>query len=160
MPSHINRPIDHMFRAGQISGKEWKKLSGKTQGWGSSHKMKSKMATFEHKTRDEAGVHQTGHPIGDRRHIDGPDQGDSAAGFPRPSRGGFVQGGGAEVTNRELDAPSRQQPMFPKQGSGRAPAASHKGPPLRHQRPATTNQRTRSFTHGDEPHRRARPQRV
>lgn len=165
MATSLNRPVDHRFRSGLISNKEWKRLSMKQPGKGA--KTHGRMADFDSKTKDDGqarrkvSVATTG-----RAHIDGPDQGDSARGaFSRPTKGGYVQGGGgrrsggddAELHAGEIDQRSRQKPDFPRQGSGRKPqrAFTGQGPGLSH--PSSTKG---DRNYGDPPRRPKAPSRL
>jgi hypothetical protein len=113
------RPVDGMFRAGQISSKEWARLSMTANGKGG--KTKGKMAPFEQKTKDEGTVGQNRSVAGTgSRHINGPKQGmgTAAKGAGSPSRAGGVHGNNSSTTSRAIN--EKQKPNFPGQGPGRA----------------------------------------
>src|ERR1700733_8335476 len=116
---------------GSISSKNWAKLSMNANGKGG--KMKSKMAKFDAKGKDEGTAHQNRSVSGTKRgHIDGPNQGMGTArhGAGPPSRAGGVHGNAGKIGH--LD--THQKPSFPRQGAG----SSRKT--LSHQQPATTNE--------------------
>jgi hypothetical protein len=126
------RPVDGMFRAGQISSKEWARLSMTANGKGG--KTKGKMANFEAKKKDEGGAHENRAVAGtSRRHIDSGKQGmgtaRNAAG--PPSRAGGVHGNNSATTSRAIN--EKQKPNFPRQGAGKARKT------LSAQQPASTN---------------------
>ena len=110
----MNAPKDHMFRAGQISSKEWGRLSMTANGKGG--KMPSKMAKFEHKKKDEGDRQNKAIASTKPGHIDGPDQGMRGRGAVRPpTRGGGVHGNAGPAGHID----SHQKPSFPRQGPAR-----------------------------------------
>lgn len=103
----LNAPVDSRFRAGQISSKEWKRLS--MRGTVPGKPQKTKMANFDEKTKTDGG-HSRGPAHTKAGHINGPDQGMG----PRPSRGGSVGKGGQPTVSAINEV---QKPNFPAGGS-------------------------------------------
>lgn len=107
----IHTPVDHMFRAGQISSKEWARLHPNEHGGGKGSQ-KSKMAEFESKEKDEGGRSQKGHKAGSSRHIDRhQEMGRPAHGGGKPSHGGAVNGSHKSPSSRAIN--EVQKPLFP-----------------------------------------------
>jgi hypothetical protein len=105
------RPVDGMFRAGQISSKEWSRLSMTANGKGG--KMKSKMAKFESKAKDEGDTKNKAVSGTKPGHIDGPDQGKAAkSAFSAPTKGGGVHGQAGKAGHID----THQKPNFPRAG--------------------------------------------
>ena len=95
----FNTPKDHMFRAGQISSKEWSRLSMTANGKGG--KTHGRMAKFDHKHKDEGDRKNKAVAATKPGHIDGADQGAAARGALRPpTRGGGVHGNAGKVGRR------------------------------------------------------------
>lgn len=139
----LNKPIDGMFRAGQISSKEWARLKPNEHPgkWGSQ---KSKMAEFEAKERDEGNTKRKAVHGTTSRHIDRhQEMGKPAHAGGAPSKGAGVGGSKKSPTTRHIN--EMQTPMFPAGGGSKGKAVSggttnprgpqYGGPPNR-QRPA------------------------
>jgi hypothetical protein len=111
MAGKLNSPIDHLFRAGQISAKQRGKLSAVPR----DGKMKSKMAPFDGKgRRDEGGVMDMGErSVASHDHINKKqDLGTVARGSGRPNN--FIKnpdGNGPLID--EIDDRGHQKPDFP-----------------------------------------------
>ena len=110
--SKVNTPVDHMFRAGQISGKQWARLSMKQPA--KKTVQKSKMANFDEKTKNEGGLHNKAVSATRSNQINGPHQG---VGTPAhagglPSRGGQVRNGGQPKVS-QINQGEMQKPNFP-----------------------------------------------
>ena len=145
----MNTPVDHMFRAGQISGKQWKRLSGKQPTKFSSQK--SKMAKFDEKeTGGEGGTKSKSVGSTTSRHINGPDQ---AMGTPA-CRGGAVGKGRPARVNAIGDA-RMQKPNFP--AGGRSSSSSTRKT-LSAQQPSSSNPSGPQY--GGPSSRSAGPQRL
>ena len=108
----LNTPIDSRFRAGQISSKEWKRLSMK--GTVPGKPQKTRMANFDEKTKTDGG-HSRGPAHTKTGHINGPNQGigTPALGGGKPSRGGSVNKGGQPTVSAINEV---QKPNFPAGG--------------------------------------------
>jgi len=123
-------PVDGMFRAGQISRKQWKRLSMKQPSKFSSQK--SKMAPFDEKVDDEGDRAVKSVPGTKPGHINGPDQGMGAS---KPSRGGSVHPGKSQPRRDAIN--QEQKPNFPAgagSSSRNAPGKSYSS-----QQPSSSN---------------------
>lgn len=131
----MNKPVDHMFRAGQISGKAMKRLSAQHGGVAPSKGAKThgRMADFDGKgTRDQGGVRNPGiinkNEINESRFQS---TGREAHAGGLPSRGGRVHGAQINpVTSNGINMPMRQKPDWPREGS-RAAGQNREGAPRR-----------------------------
>ena len=134
----LNAPKDRMFRAGQISSKNWARLSMNANGKGG--KTKGRMANFDSKFKTDGKAVSLGHTHTQIGHIDGPDQGMTAKGaFTGPTGGGPgpIKGAGGRVPNPGgKPSASDGARKFPKQGSGRAPKAYSRQQPSSSNYPA------------------------
>lgn len=135
--------VDSMFRAGQISSKEWARLHPNEHGKGG--KTTGKMVDFDSATKDEGGRSQKGHKAGSSRHINHKQtMGTAATAGGKPPYGGMASKGPSPTT-RAID--EVQTPMFPS-GAGKTGKAVSGG---------TTNP-SRPIYGG--PPNRQRPQRI
>ena len=130
----LNAPVDSRFRAGQISSKEWKRLSMKQPSKFSSQK--SKMANFDEKTKNEGGVHSRGPSHTKVGHINGPDQGKGTPALAggRPSKGGRVGAYGQPGVGA-IDDAAMQKPNFP---AGGVSSSSNSRKTLSKQQPSSS----------------------
>jgi hypothetical protein len=112
-----NQPVDHMFRAGQLSPRAMKRLKAQ-HGWspGKGAATKGAMAPFYGKgAKDQGGVRDRGFLNTD--HIDQArhqTMGSPARGAGKPSRGGGAGHQPRRVVDEDhLDDPNLQKPEFP-----------------------------------------------
>lgn len=107
----INATVDGMFRAGQISPKEWARLHPNEHGGGKGSQ-KSKMANFEEKTKNEgAGRLRGPKAVG---HIDNRQtMGNAAHAGGKAPFGGMASKG---PTPKVGHIDQKQKPMWPKGG--------------------------------------------
>jgi hypothetical protein len=115
--ARLNQPVDNMFRAGQISSKQVKRLSAQ-HGWspGKGAKTKGQMAPFHGKgTKDQGGVHGN-KGILDEDQIDQPRHQRTGAAF-KPSKGGGAGRETSPAPHNGIDMPMQQKPDWPR-GSG------------------------------------------
>jgi hypothetical protein len=118
MASSLNKPVDHMFRAGQISPRSMARLKAQ-HGWspGKGAKTKGEMAPFSGKgTKDQGGVRDRGYLR--TNHQDDPTHqtmGVPARGAGVPSKGGRVHGKQPRIVLDEdqIDDGRYQEPKFP-----------------------------------------------
>ncbi len=108
----MHTPVDHMFRAGQISSKEWKRLSPNGHP-GKFRSQKSKMAKFESKERDEGNTKNKSVSNTTRSQIDRhQEMGKPSHAGGKPSHGGAVHGSHKSPTTDAIN--QHQKPLFPK----------------------------------------------
>lgn len=121
----------NMHMTGQISSKQWKRLSMKQPSKFSSQK--GRMAPFDEKTTGgEGGVKRKAVPATKVGHINGPDQG-----MGKPSHAGGKPTGpvkGGQPTVRAID--EEQKPNFP---TGGVSSSSNSRKTLSHQQPSSSD---------------------
>jgi hypothetical protein len=134
MANNLNRPVDGMFRAGQISPKAFKRLKAQ-HGWspGKGAKTKGEMAPFHGKgSKDEGGVRDRGVlGVGHLDQARHQNAGTPARASGLPSPGGRVHGGQPRrvLDEDQIDDRRLQRPEFP--AGARVSGRGGNGPPLR-----------------------------
>lgn len=103
----MGEALESMFRRGVISSKQMSRMAG-------TKPQKSKMASFEGKSKDEGKAHGKGRTEVSVDEINERAVQDKGGKFGTPSKGGRVAGAEAQVKTGEINNAAEQKPKFPK----------------------------------------------